>query len=70
MQELGNAEIFISIKERLTRQLAFAVGIISADIPTRIAAISIFADVIRDVRDYKLGFGDAIALIILEMVIE
>lgn len=69
MHELIDVEIYIGIKEVLACQFTLPVLVVTADIPTWIAAVCILADVVRNVSYNKLRFWQSVPLEVLEMVI-
>ena len=58
MEVFIQVEIKITIKSRFTCEFAFAILVISAVVPHRIAAVEIAADVVGHVRDNQLGLLD------------
>ena len=66
---LRDLERTVRVEKALLCQLAFPVLVVTALIPHGIAGIGIRADVVRDVRDHKLGFRHIVPLEILKIIV-
>lgn len=56
------------LKKVLFGEFAFSVFIVTAVVPDGIAGVSVSANVIGNIGDYKLGVRNAIALVILKII--
>lgn len=70
MHIFGNAEIFIRIEKGFACQFALSVLIVATLVPHRIRAVCVLAYIVGNIGNNKLGFGDVVDLVILEMVVE
>ena len=62
-------EITVAVEKRFLRKLAFSVFVVAAVVPVGIAAVGIRADVIGDIRNYKLRFGDVVLFEVLKIIV-
>ena len=62
-------EITVAVEKRFLRKLAFSVFVVAAVVPVGIAAVSVCADVIGDIRNYKLRFGDVVLFEVLKIIV-
>lgn len=62
-------EIAVTVKKRFLCKLAFSVFVVAAVIPVGITAVSICADVVGYIRNYKLRLGDIVLLEVLKIVV-
>ena len=70
MKILIQIEIKIGIKSGFSGKFAFAVFIVPTLVPHWITTVEIRTHVVGYISNNKLRFGDAVPLIILEIVIE
>ena len=66
---LSDVKAVIRVECRLVRLATFAVLVVATHIPVGTAGIKVAADVIRDIRNDKLRPRNAIALVVLEIVV-
>lgn len=70
MKHLGNVKIIITIKRRLARQFTFAIFVVTALVPHRVAAVKVIADVIRYICDNKLRLRYVIPFEVLKVIVK
>lgn len=69
MEILRDIEIGVRSKKRFPSFTACSVFIVSPHIPFRAGGVCVYSYVVWDIGYYKLGFGNVIPLIILEIVV-
>ena len=66
----GNVKVMVGIKSRFPGKFTFAVFVVPALIPHRVAAVKIIADIVRYICNNKLGFRYVIAFKVLKVIVK
>jgi hypothetical protein len=64
------AKVFVGIEELFAGKFALSVFIVASDVPHWVGAVCVGTYVVGYISNDQLGFGYAIDLVVLEMVVE